>query len=189
MIELNFLPLDLRKKKRAAPIVPSGLPIKIFWWVLGIIIAIHLLLILIMLGEKFYLKTLEAKLNEKMPKTKETLATTKEINNLQDEQTGLSKLFGKRIIWAKKLNTISNKLPSGIWLNRIIITDTLFSMEGSSVSLKAEEMKSINEFLASLKEETDFVVDFGELALKSIQRRSIKTIEVVDFIIAGLLKQ
>lgn len=169
--------------------MPSGLPIKIFWWILGIIISLHLLLILIMLGENFYLKTLNAKLNENMPKTQETLATTKEINSLQDEQAGLNKLFGKRIIWAKKLNTISNQLPTGIWLNRIIITESLFSMEGSSVSLKAEEMKSINAFLESLKKETDFVADFQDLALKSIQRRSIKLIEVVDFIIAGILKQ
>lgn len=141
-----------------------------------------------MLAENFYLKTLNAKLNEKMPKTQETLATTKEINSLQDEQAGLNKLFGKRIIWAKKLNTISNQLPTGIWLNRIIITESLFSMEGSSVSLKSEEMKSINTFLENLKKEADFLADFQDLALKSIQRRSIKLIEVVDFIIAGILK-
>ncbi len=188
MIELNFLPLELRKKKRAAPLMPSGLPIKIFWWVLSIIIGIHLLLILIMLGENLYLKTLSAKLEEKMPKTQETLSATKEINSLQDEQSGLNKLFGRRIIWAKKLNIISNCLPSGVWLSRIIITDNLFSMEGSSVSLKSEEIKAINALLESLKGEADFISDFQDLALKSIQRRSIKSIEVVDFIIAGILK-
>lgn len=188
MIAVNFLPLDLRKKKKILPSVPSGLPVKIFSITVGILIAVHLLLIIAIMGGKFYLKTLTKMVNEKLPRTQEAANVTQEIRKLETEQIDIDQLFGKRIFWAQKLNIVSDQITTGIWLNRLIITETLFSLEGTAVSLKGEEMKMISSFLESLKAQADFFSDFDDLALKSIQRRSIKSIEVVDFIIAGMFK-
>jgi hypothetical protein len=189
MIEVNFLPHELRKKKKALPSVPAGVPLKIFSIALGILIGIHAILMLVSLGGKFYFARLTKKVSEKMPRSQEAANVTQEIRKLETEQTGIDKLFGNRLFFAQKLNIISDVIPAGIWLNRLIVTETLFSLEGTVVSLKGDEMNLISSFLDSLKTNNNFSSDFEELALKSIQRRSIKATEVVDFIIAGLIKE
>lgn len=125
----------------------------------------------------------------KLPKSAEVARVSEEIKKREEEQSVFEGLFGKRIIWAEKLNIISNELPSGIWLKRLIVTEELFSLQGVAVSLRAEEMDLIGSFLGNLKTEQGFYADFSDLAVKSIQRRSIKVVEVVDFTIAGLFKQ
>jgi Tfp pilus assembly protein PilN len=188
MIEINFLPSEFKHKKQLINI-PSGLPLKIFCMVLGALIGVHLIIILIVFGTKVYLHKLNSQVNEKLPRAKEIATMKEEIKKLEEQQQIMSKLFGKRFIWSQKLNYLSDSLPQGLWLTRIIITENIFSLEGTAVSTKAEEMKTINSFLESLKANPEFVSDFSDLALKSIQRRTIKIIEVVDFNLAGLLNQ
>ena len=187
MIEINFLPPEIKKKK-SLPVIPSGLAIKIFSTVIGILVGIHVVIILIMFSGKLYLGMLNKKVTERRPKSEEITSIRSGIKKFEEEQAIIDQLFGKKLIWAHKLNILSDTIPVGIWLDRLILTDKLFSLEATAVSLKSDEMKLISSFLDSLKKEPAFYSDFEDLALKSIQRRSIKAIEVVDFNIAGLLK-
>ncbi|MBU2541040.1 MAG: PilN domain-containing protein [Candidatus Omnitrophica bacterium] len=188
MIEVNFLPLEERKKKNL-PKIPAGLPLKIFYLFLVILASIHLVIFLVTFAQDFYLNRLTIKVNEKLPKSAEAATMKQTISSLEKEVLVFDEFFGKNIIWAEKLNIISDVMPIGIWLNRIIINDNLFSMDGTAVSLKGEEMKMISVLLEALKAKDSFYDGFEDLTLKSIQRRYIKSIEVVDFIIAGLLKE
>ena len=188
MIEINFLPPEVKKKK-SLPVIPSGLAVKIFSTVIAILVGIHVVILLIMFAGKLYLGMLNKKVTERRPRSEEITSVRSGIKKLEEEQAVIDQLFGKRIIWAQKLNILSDTIPAGIWLDRFILTDKLFSLEATAVSLKSDEMKLISSFLDDLKRLPAFYSDFEDLALKSIQRRSIKAIEVVDFNIAGLLKQ
>jgi ABC-type xylose transport system substrate-binding protein len=90
-----------------------------------------------------------------------------------------------RMSWARKLNIISDVLPQGVWVRLINFSGKSLTIEGSSVSLRGEEVILVNKFASALKNNADFYSDFKNLEVGSIKRRQIKNIEVADFILTA----
>jgi hypothetical protein len=61
-------------------------------------------------------------------------------------------------------------------------------IEGSAISQNANEIASVSRLISELKGSDDFMADFTELELGSIQRRRIKNVEIADFVITMKLK-
>jgi Tfp pilus assembly protein PilN len=100
----------------------------------------------------------------------------------------IQQLVKQRVNWSEKLNKLSLDLPSGIWFNEVSISSKNFFLKCSAVSLQKAEMNLINKFMDNLKKEIDFINDFSNLELTSVQRRIIAGYEVVDFVLVGTLK-
>jgi len=62
------------------------------------------------------------------------------------------------------------------------------TIQGSVISLEKEEVSLINKLLVNLKADAEFSKNFSGFELSSVQKRSIETYDVADFILVGVLK-
>jgi len=188
MIEINLLPAQLRKKKRILPKLPSKVFLLLPSFIIGVLIVLHIIFLVGGILLKNQVSSLDKQLQAISGQKKEADSIKTQLGLMEGKLGNISQLSESRILWAAKLNKISDNVSLGFWLTRLSINEKTLTLEGSIVSLKAEEMTLINKFLQDLKKDAVFFANFNDLELKSIQRRFIKAIEVVDFIIIGTLK-
>lgn len=93
-----------------------------------------------------------------------------------------------RILWAQKLNLISDNLPPGVWLTRVARNDKDFVIQGTAVSQSSDEMISVHNFQSNLNSSEDFAKDFDHIELDVIKSRDIQNVKVSDFTIMAELK-
>lgn len=114
------------------------------------------------------------------------------ISNLRMTKNSYDNLIklttDRKIMWSKKLSALSERLPRGVWFKRVALSDKVFFIEGSAISSEQNEMFNVHTFISNLKNDGDFLSDFNELELGSIQRRSIQKIDIADFLITTKLK-
>ena len=127
---------------------------------------------------------------------KEIAAYKEEIDGLkqklrafQGKRTAIEKVTtGERLSWSRKLNSISDALPRGVWLTKISVDGKTLLIEGSAVSKEHEEMISVGNFVSGLKQQPYFMDGLLGLEVGSMQRRKIRNVEVADFLIRARLK-
>jgi Tfp pilus assembly protein PilN len=94
---------------------------------------------------------------------------------------------GKRASWAQKLNSASDLLLPGLWLERVALDKDSFSIAGKGVSAKGDEFMAANSFNAKLKNNPVFMKGFKSCEIVLGGRRKEKTLEVGSFTIKALL--
>lgn len=174
MIEINLLPKELRKKE-----VRFEIPLDSLLKILVIVLLIHLSLTVTTAVRKAKLDSLNKNFFEFQEKKIAYDDLKKEIEILEKNRSNLDQLKGKRIIWSEKLNFISDTIPKGIWLKELSFSKGKFKIIGSCVSKRSDETERIQIFLSRLREE------FKDLELKGLTRRSIKSQDVIDFILSS----
>jgi Tfp pilus assembly protein PilN len=191
MIEINLLPPQLRKKEPAFKLaIPRETLYLVGGTVLAILIFIHIALIGVLTARSIRYTNLNRIWQNLVPDKEKIDALNKEQKKISERVNSIAKLTKKgRISWAKKLNILSDVMPQGVWLRRIEFTGSELIIEGSSVSLKGEEVILVNKFSSALKNDKDFYFDFKDMELDSIKQRQIKNMEVADFILDTKLKE
>lgn len=182
MIEINLLPQELRIKEKTAKF-----EIRNLLYLLPMILAVLLLFHLYFLISDFALqrtyKILKNKLIALEPKKKEL-----EKIALTGDDLTIRQFVKERVNWAEKLNTLSARVPSGIWFNELSLSDKDFSLKCSVFSLEKQEMSLINKFLNGLKEEKNFIGDFKNLEIGPAQRETIGSYDILKFTLNGKIK-
>lgn len=199
MIEINLLPQELRvKTKEKAPqqVVVTAIAgfnrDKLFIYaipvLLGLFVLAHLYFAVIGIAKGGHLASLKRKWMELEPQ-KKTLDEFSQQYSLVSQDAGLTQLLiNQRILWAQKLNKLSLNLPAGVWFNDLSLVKQSLTIQGSVISLKMEELNLINKLLDSLKADNEFFKDFASLELSSVQKRSIGSYDIADFVLTGILK-
>ncbi len=111
---------------------------------------------------------------------------------LLDKLAFLEQQLKREVLWAKNLNYISNLVPSGVWLEDMVLHTKReghlskyekLDINGSAISLRGEEMMDlIGGFMAALEKEELFSEQFSEIKLISSQRsKKDARFEVMDF--------
>lgn len=190
MIEINLLPEELHKKKM--PYLNLDIEIEKLRVFIGGALVGALILLLIIFGigssvRKRQILNLMAKENKIA--TQKSLAETidKEVSIFKVKMKTLDGITGRRFLWAKKLNELSDIVLSGIWLTRIYTDSDRLAIEGSVISKKEEAMASVGKFMENIREHSSFFKDFRNIKLETVQRKSAyeKDIkDIVDFRIA-----
>lgn len=199
MIEINLLPQELRvKTKEKAPqqVVVTAIAgfnrDKLFIYaipvLLGLFVLAHLYFAVIGIAKGGHLASLKRKWMDLEPQ-KKTLDEFSQQYSLVSQDAGLTQLLiNQRILWAQKLNKLSLNLPAGVWFNDLSLVKQSLTIQGSVISLKMEELNLINKLLDSLKADNEFFKDFASLELSSVQKRSIGSYDIADFVLTGILK-
>lgn len=126
MIEINLLPEELKKRKRAAPkreshaIKMERLPmVKIVVIAVIAIIAIHIVVFGfgIFAGGNF--NKLERDYKELMPEKRGAERLKDHVQKMSSKVAAIDELMVKRFSWAKKLNELSDSITPGIWLTEL----------------------------------------------------------------------
>ncbi len=187
MIEINLLPDDLRIQKQNA----SG-DLNYFIYLIplfaSIIVIVHLYFGLVYLTKTVALTNLNHKWKVLEPQRNKINNLKSESALQSSEEKILKQVNDKLVKWSFVINKLSLELPSGIWFNDLTYDGKNLSIKASVVSLKDEQLDLINKFLDNLKNDKIFMVDFNSLDLGPLQRKSVGSFEVVDFLINGDLK-
>lgn len=151
---------------------------------LFLLILAHVGLLMVNVTKLKQHKQLKAEWAQIEPQKQQADEVVKEMRLLQNKYKDIAAISGGEVIlWAQKLNAISDNMPRGVWLSKIALNDEMFFIEGSAISRQQNEMISVHNFTAKLKKHPLFFVGLSELELGSIQRRSQGKIDIADFLI------
>lgn len=190
MIEINLVPPQLKKKRKALPSSePSaGLSKQAIIGYTGLFIVVLALgagalqfMISLKLAER---KRLMSELAELVPQRINTERYVGQIKEINGKLAPLEEVLGSRdFMWSQKLNEISDNLPRGVWLTKMQLEGGILLINGSAVSKTQTEMISVHSFNTSLKDNHAFMRDFSEIELEYIKSRTINGTPVADFTI------
>jgi len=194
MIEIDLLPLELRKKKRIP--LEQILKTKLIFAVLGGVILLHLFLHILVALNSVRFSKLE-KSWQGLAKQRQQIARLRnEAAKFGQEMPLIEQLMESRILWSEKLNRISDLIIKGVWLKKLtlekeeakkvqtkeIISEYLM-IRGSAASRTGDEPALIGRFMQNLKDDSAFSADFAEIELGPIKKRRIAQTEVMDFVL------
>ncbi|MBF0521477.1 MAG: PilN domain-containing protein [Candidatus Omnitrophica bacterium] len=189
MIEINLVPKDLRKKRKAPLWGGNDVPMEVVFGSLGaglfLLIVIHLVFIGVNMGRLTYYKALQKDWEKIQPEQKEIDDIFNEKSVLDTQYQKIQGLIGgkKRIFWFQKLNILSDALPKGVWLTELEMNINQFMIKGSAIARQDTEMTNVHSLFSSLKNDAVFTDQLGQLDLSSIKKRMIGSTEVADFLI------
>lgn len=116
-------------------------------------------------------------------------AVIQEMRALQSKLKAIQDLTGaEKVVWAEKLNILSDSLPGGVWLNKVALSGDVLFIDGSAISRQKKEMINVHSFTAKLQENSNFLKNLSDLELGSIQRKNIQKTEIADFLITAKIK-
>ena len=196
MIEINLLPPQFRKKRKAANFVsqtialPRETAIALVGGALFFLLFIHAVLQFVIAIKFVQIKRYERQLAKIAPDKANSDRVLQELRVLKAKVESIENVAGQRkILWAKKLNAISDVIPRGVWLTRLTFQDGVLIIQGSAVSKSKNEMSNVHTFTASLKNASGFNEYLTNIELGLIKSRKINTTQIADFTITADLPQ
>jgi hypothetical protein len=187
MLEINLLPEELRLKiQRSQPSSVDNL-VYILPGILFIIVIVHAYLGLVYLTRNQVLAGLERTWKTLEPQRQEVLGLKSELSAESSDAKLVQGFLAKRVLAAPKLNALSLDLQPGIWFNDVTFGAKDLVVRASIVSLKMDEMDEINTFLENLKNDAKFSADFSSIEVGSVQRKTVGSYDVVDFVLTAAI--
>ena len=188
MIEINLVPPELRKKKKSGMFGGLQIPMEVVIGSAGglimLLFIVHLSLLVINISRMNTHKSLKTQWEQMLPQKEIVDGVMNNMRQLQTKYNDITNtLEGSDILWAKKLNMVSENIPRGVWLSQVAFNDNIFYLDGSAISRGSNEMISVHNFTSSLKRSEDFMTDFSDLELGSINTRTVDKTDIADFLI------
>jgi len=185
MIIINLLPKNLRRVERKIV-----LPYKAYvLMVAAFFVGLHLLLLVVAGIKQVHLMSLRHSWGRLAPQSKEFLARRNEIQAAAAEIVSLESFLGRSYSLTEMLSVLAGAVPKGLWLDRLSLAPDNIVIQGSVVSLTQSEMTLIGRFLQEIRTSKTFSAAFEKIELNSVQRRTVRSYDVVDFVLVGTRKQ
>ena len=186
MIDINLIPLSLRKNGKENVFLTINIPKEILLNVgAGLIlfmVTVHLILGAVWLVGIGRLSSYRANWQRLSPEKEVLDAIDNESKGLKNKINMISDMTTRKSVrWAPKFNAISDSLPRGLWIRKMALDTSGLVVEGSVVSKTQNGINNVGLFLSALKQNDDFMKDFFSLEVNSIQRSKVNTVEVTDF--------
>jgi len=187
MIDINLIPPAFRKDGKAdSDAVAINIPHEILSGVLvGVIVLIlivHLSLGAIWGIGMLRLSHYDAQWQQVGPDKAIQDGLNKKSAELKKRIKMLSDMtINKEILWAPKFNAISDALPKGLWVTKMILDKTGLTIDGSVVSKSRNEINNVDTFVSKLRQNNAFMKGFISLEVNSIQSGRNNSIDVTDF--------
>lgn len=207
IIQTNLLPEELRKKERlklSLPEVPVSQALTIFF---GAFFAIQVLLSAYAFYQKGNLGHVKARVLELKGQTRDVALHKAEIASSKARSNEITSLVTRGYSWTQLLNTISDSVTKGIWLNELAIEDgeaqsvtpgpkarrvdgprpQILRLDGSAVG-QGQETAYIGKFIKELKEHPFLSQIFLDVKLQNINQKKVRETDVYDFTLVCLFK-
>ena len=185
-ITINLLPptVESQRLSGAKFQLPRGLPATIGFSVAGVATLALAVFLSIVGVQQLSLVRAKQEWERLAPKRQELAKLQAEQTYLDAQSAVLTKLVDGRITWAPHLNHISDLLPDGLWLTKVVIEPpSQLTIEGSALERSGEGMQRVSAFLNGLQADKTFTSVFNKITLQSFTTRSAGAIEVLDFAI------
>jgi hypothetical protein len=193
MIEINLLPEEMRRKKRASFKLNLAIMGKVKFLAGGIALGVLVFLVIFLsMGSSVRKKQIIGLMAEERniePLRARVESVDKEVSVLKTKMAVLDEITKRRFLWARKLNEISDIALTGIWFRRIYTDSNLrLIIEGSVISKEEEAMATVGKFMKDMGEHISFFEDFRDIKLETVQKNSMDDRDAVDFTIALYFK-
>ena len=193
MININLIPPHLKKKEKNKFLGKVNIPLEVIigcgGGLLVLLGVVHVLLLFVNIGKLAQHKTFQNQWETMRPGKENVDSVVNEMRVFQGKYKAIEDITGKSdLLWARKLNTLSDSLPRGVWLKKIVLDEKMLFIEGSAISKETTEIMSIHRLTSNLKRDDDFLEHFVDLEMGSMQRRKIKNVEIADFVITMKVK-
>ena len=194
MININLVPDELKKKKKdqflllAFKDIPLEVSVGIAGGFLALLLAVNILLqVITFLGAANY-KRLELSWQGMGSEKVQVEKIMKDLDVLRKKIAVIENIKnGMRISWAQKLNSISDTILPGVWLNHLALDKDKLLIEGNSVSKKGDHLSGINRFNNVLKNDQNFMKGIGNIEVSSIERKKMNDAGLASFSITATL--
>ena len=154
-----------------------------------LLVFLHIILLFVNINRLAVHKRLEKQWAEILPFKENVDSVINEMRILQMNCKSIDEMAASgEIPWSHKLNILSDSLPRDVWIRKISLSQEMLFIEGSAISKQREDMINVHKLTANLKKQKDFLSDFADFELGSIQRRRIKKVEIADFLITTKLE-
>jgi|FLOH01.1.fsa_nt_gi Tfp pilus assembly protein PilN len=108
----------------------------------------------------------------------------------RDDIFALAKLESERVLWAEKLENIGRLMPHDMALTNVVFKDNYLIMTGISRIYNDErEFDVINEFIARLENDAQFMKDFDKIIFNQSMQMTVLEQDLISFEIRGELKK
>jgi len=196
MIEINLVPVQLRKRRKSVSSGKATSPLRKQTWILavGTFVAVVLLVVMSLQALIFRLlvrqNNYQKEISKLMTKKNEVDKIIDQIKQTKTMLTSLQKIVGeKEVVWSQKFNELSDALPRGLWLNRLTLQGDVLLINGSAVAINQGDMVNVHNFTSSLKTSPAFGQDFRTVEIDLIKSRDISGTTIADFTIRAEFKK
>lgn len=193
MINLNLIPVDLRKKSKGLLGGTINLPREILLGVgvlvVFLLVLIHSFLTINWLVKRIALQQVSNNWKSVEPDKKAIDAIGEEVKAINKKMKSLEDFVKKRqTTWSQKINIISDVMPKGVWLTKLVIDEKSLVLQGMGVSKQRNEIVMIGSLNTALKKEPMFASDFSNIEVNAINRAKFNTADVSQFTLTAKLK-
>lgn len=185
MITINLLPKNLRRGERKI-VIPYRTTI---FGIVAFFILLHFSLLALAAVKEIQILSLNGTWQQVEPQSKDTSSVKGEIKKLESGIKTMETVLFRDLSMTELLSGLNAAVPKGLWLERFSFSNEGLVIQGSVVSLTQNEMTIIGKFLQDIKNNKTFSTHFSKIELNSVQRRTIKTYDVVDFVVVGDIKK
>lgn len=196
MIKINLLPKELTKEQKPSKAFQVKFPkidpkfFKAGIYFLVALIGLNILTAASVVIKSNSLNRLESKWQSLQPDKTEIDRLNSEISDVEKKVLPIKEMMGKRILWAKELNELSNLLTPGVWLNKFFIQKHagdkgeykyVLNFEGCAASLYGDEATLIANFIKAIQGNEEFFRYFSEVKLGPMEKTVIENTPVMNF--------
>jgi hypothetical protein len=194
MININLIPAALRKdgeenEGHLAINIPHEILLGVGAGLILLMLTVHLFLGAVWLAGMGRLSGYRENWQKLLPDKTAFEAINNESGDLKKKINMIADMTTRKsVLWSPKFNAISDALPRGLWIRKMILDKIGLVVEGSVVSKTRNEINNVGLFLSALKQNDGFMKDFSSLEVNSIQRGKTNATEVTDFTVMAKLK-
>lgn len=185
MIRINLLPESSRKSSLSQ--IEQFHRTPLMWLAAGAMILFPLMAWLPIRMRSEELKQLNAKIQILEPKKAEVDQLQRTLQQLRAQEAAFRGVGIGQGLWSKRLNTISNATPDGVWFTELALDQPRgLVMQGSAIGDGGSGMASVGRLVQILKDDLDFSKTFKEIQIESIKTVPEGELELVQFTLTCL---
>ena len=189
MLKINLLPPAERKATLSH--IEQFHRTPLMWIVVAAMVAFPLFLLLPISFRRQQLQRLTARIQTLTPKKAEVDEMQRATEQLRAQEAAFQGLRESQHRWAKRLNTLSDLTPDGMWFTELALDRKRgLVIQGSAIGQgTGSEMVSIGRLVQDLKADADFSAAVKDIQIESIKRSQDKEVELVQFTLTCTLVQ
>lgn len=186
MLKIDLLPRTDRRTSSAPIGQWQRLPI--VWVGAGVILMLALAPLLLVQVQKRKVAQLNARLKLLQPKRAAIDQVQQMLSRLREQESAFSRLSREGDRWSKRLNTLSDVTPDGVWFEELVLDRTKgLVIRGSAIGEGGAEMMRVGRLVQDLKADPGFSAAVKDIQIESIKRMQEREVEVVKFTLACAL--
>ena len=188
MLKVNLLP-EAARKTTLSPIEQFHRT-PLMWAILALVVVIPVVLWMPMQRHDQQLQRLNNTIHMLEPKRAEVERLQQALEQLRIQDAAFRGMQKGQGIWSKRLNTISNVTPDGVWFTDLALDEVKgLVIQGSAIGQADPELANVTHLAQALKADADFASAFKDINIESIRTVPEGDIEIVQFTLTCPLRE